>query len=87
MVYFYSNVANSAAVNALAINQPIAAESEYIRVFGSDDGFVRLEIAFDRQAFCEAITETDDNSLEITAIGSLTTGRYFYATDTIKIKP
>ena len=72
-------------VNKPAWAEPMGIESEYIRVFGNDDGPVRLEIAFDREAFCETITETGE--VEITVIGSLTTGRYFYASDTIRIKP
>ena len=59
-------------------------ESEYIKVLGNDDGFVRIEIAFDRQAFCDAITDTDDGSLEVEVVGSLTTGQYFYGSDTIR---
>jgi len=33
------------------------------------------------------VTGADDSSLEVTVIGSLITSRYFYATDTIRIKP
>ncbi len=72
-------------VNEPAIAEPMGAESEYIKVLGSKDGPVRLEIAFDRETFCDSVTETGE--VEITVIGSLTTGQYFYATDTIKIKP
>jgi len=74
-------------VNEPAIAEPIGAESEYIDVFGNKDSPVRLEICFDREAFCDGLTDTDDDSLEVTVIGSLTTSRYFDATDTIKIKP
>jgi len=72
-------------VNEPAIAEPMGIDSEYIKVLGSHKGQVRLEICFDREAFCETITETGE--IEITVIGSLTTSRYFYATDTIKIKP
>ncbi|MBA7697521.1 hypothetical protein ES703_106188 [subsurface metagenome] len=72
-------------VNEPAVAEPMGAESEYIRVFGNDDGPVKLEICFDREAFCDSITET--GKIKITVIGPLTTSRYFYATDTIKIKP
>jgi len=71
-------------VNEPAVAEPMGAESEYIRVFGSDDGPVKLEVAFDRQAFCDLLT--DEDSLEITVIGYLKTGQYFYGTDTIRIK-
>ncbi|MBA7647400.1 hypothetical protein ES703_55172 [subsurface metagenome] len=70
-------------VNEPAVAEPMGAYSEHIKVLGA--GPVRLEIAFDREAFCAQITETGE--VEITVIGSLTTSRYFYATDTIKIKP
>ena len=70
-------------VNEAAMAEPMGIESEYIKVLGA--GPVRLEICFDREAFCYLLT--DDDSLEITVIGSLTTSQYFYATDTIKIKP
>ena len=72
-------------VNAPAMAEPMGAESEYIKVLGTGTGPVRLEITFDREAFCARITETGE--VEITVIGSLTTSQCFYATDTIKIKP
>jgi len=68
---------------------PIKTESEYIKVLSDDNGHVRLEVAFDRQAFCDLLAVnfalTDDGPLTITVIGPLTTGRYFYATGTITI--
>jgi hypothetical protein len=63
----------------------MGAESESIKVFSNNEGPVKLDIIFDREAFCETITETGE--IEVTVIGPLTAGRYFYATDTIKIKP
>ncbi len=72
-------------VNEPAVAEPMGIESEYIKVLGAGTGPVKLEICFDREAFCDQITETGE--VEITVIGSLTTSRYFYATDTIKIKP
>jgi len=72
-------------VNEPAVAEPMGIESEYIKVFGNDDGHIRLEICFDHEAFCDSVTETGE--IEITVIGSLTTSRYFYASDTIKIKP
>jgi len=72
-------------VNESAIAEPMGIESEYIKVLGTGTGPVKLEVAFDREAFCDSITETDE--VEITVIGPLTTSRYFSATDTIKIKP
>jgi hypothetical protein len=72
-------------VNTHAWAEPLDLESEYIKLLGSDKGPVRLEIAFNRQAFCDAITES--GPLEVTIIGSLTTGQNFFATDSIKIIP
>ena len=72
-------------VNKPAWAEPMGAESESIRVFGNNEGPVKLEICFDREAFCDSVTETGE--VEVTVIGSLTTSRYFYATDTIRIKP
>jgi hypothetical protein len=59
-------------------------DSEDIKLLGNKDGPVKLEIAFDRQAFYDLIK--DDGSLEITVIGFLKTGQYFYGIDTIRIK-
>ena len=70
-------------VNEPVIAEPMDVESEYINVLGSKNGPVKIEIAFDRQAFCEALTETDE--VEIIVTGSFVDGRYFYATDTITI--
>jgi hypothetical protein len=74
-------------VNKPAWVEPMGIESESIKVLGAGAGPVRLEICFDREAFCDLLTDMNDGSLEVTVIGSLTAGRYFYATDTIKIKP
>ena len=72
-------------VNTPAWAEPLDLESEYIKLLGSHKGPVRLEIAFNREAFCEAFTEP--GQLEATIIGSLTTGQKFFATDSIKIIP
>jgi hypothetical protein len=74
-------------VNESAWAEPMGIESEYIKVLGNNESPVRLEISFDREAFCDLLTDMNDGSLEVTVIGSLTAGRYFYATDTIRIKP
>jgi hypothetical protein len=70
-------------VNEPAVAYPMEAESEYITVLGGDKGPVRLEVVFSREAFCDSIT---DDYLDITVIGSLTTGEYFQGKDTIKIR-
>ncbi len=73
-------------VNTPAVAQPMDVESEYIKVIGDGEGPVRLEVGFDREGFCEAVRDTDDDALEVTVTGSLTTGQYFRGTDTVMIK-
>jgi len=70
--------------NILGEIESLGIEADYMDVFVDEDGFVRVEMAFDRTAFCDALT--DSGSIEITVIGFLTNGRYFYGIDTIKIK-
>ncbi|KPJ65162.1 MAG: hypothetical protein AMJ43_11230 [Coxiella sp. DG_40] len=72
-------------VNEPAWAEPIDLESEYIKLLGAGKGHVKLEAAFNREDFCAQITEP--GQLEVTIIGSLTTGQNFYATDSIKIIP
>ncbi len=71
-------------VDMPAIAEPMNVQSEHIRILSAPTGSVRLLIAFDRRAFCESPANT--GPLELTVVGHLTTGRYFKATDTIKIK-
>ena len=70
-------------VDTPAWTEPMDTESEYIKVLSAGNGPVKLVVAFDRQAFCDSITEA--GQVEVTVIGSLTTGQYFYGSDTIKI--
>ncbi|MHC4498220.1 MAG: outer membrane protein assembly factor BamB family protein, partial [Planctomycetota bacterium] len=72
-------------VNESAIAEPMGVYSEYIKVLGNDDGPVRLEICFDRETFCAHAQITETGEVEVIVTGSLTTSRYFYATDTIRI--
>ncbi|MHC4624621.1 MAG: PKD domain-containing protein, partial [Planctomycetota bacterium] len=58
-------------------------ESEYMNVFVNEDGFVEIEAAFDRGEFCGA--GIDRGSVEVTVVGSFTTGQKFYGTETVKI--
>ncbi|MBA7641265.1 hypothetical protein ES703_48941 [subsurface metagenome] len=62
---------------------PLGIESEYINVFVNEDGLVEIEAAFGRAAFCGAATGS--GPVEVTVVGLLTSGQYFYGTDTIKI--
>jgi len=63
--------------------EPLAIESDYINHFINEEGLVEIEIAFNRADFCDAATS--DGLIEVTVIGALTTGQYFYGTDTIKL--
>ena len=72
-------LAEDVDVNEPALAEPMGVESESIKVIGPD----KIEIAFDRQAFCDALAE--DGELEVTVTGSFVDGLYFSATDTIRI--
>ena len=61
----------------------LGVESDHIDVFVGEDGLIRVDMAFDRAAFCDGLTE--GGSIEISVKGLLTNGYYFYGTDTIKI--
>jgi hypothetical protein len=69
--------------NSPATVEPFGIESEYINVFVNENGFVEIEVAFGHAAFCGAAM--DYGPVEVTVIGLLTSGQYFYGTDTIKI--
>jgi parallel beta-helix repeat protein len=69
--------------NTPATIEPFGIESDYINVFINEDGLVEIEAAFSRAAFCGAVT--DNGAVEVTVVGLLTSGQYFYGTDTIKI--
>ncbi len=70
-------------VNTPAVADPPDIDSKYIRIVGDDNGRVRLQIAFNRAAFCDSSTETGE--IEVMVFGYLTTGQEFYGTDTIRI--
>ena len=70
-------------VSSPAKIEPLGIESEYINVFVNEDGLVEIEVVFGRAAFCG--DATDYGPVEVTVIGLLTSGQYFYGTDTIKI--
>ena len=76
-------LAEDVDVNTPAVAEPPDVESEYMKLVGGDDGPVELEIAFDRAAFCEALTETGE--IEATVTGLLTTGQEFYGSDVFRI--
>ena len=62
------------------IIEPFTAKSVYMDVF--EDGLVKIMAAFDRAVFCSNGSMLED----IVVIAQLTTGQYFYGTDTIRIK-
>lgn len=69
-------------VNKPVLARPMGIDSHHINVFVDDEGLVWVEAAFDREAFCGAVT--DNAPVEVTVIGSFTTGQYFYGSDTIR---
>jgi len=69
--------------NTPALIEPGGIESDYINVFINEDSLVELEIGFDRSAFCGA--GIDYGPAEITVVGRLTSGQYFFGTDTVRI--
>jgi len=62
--------------------EQLGIESEYMNVFINEDGLVEIEAAFRRGDFCGGV---DFGPAEVTVAGRLTSGQYFYGTDTIKI--
>ncbi len=56
-------------------------ESEYVRIYVNDDGFVEVEAVFMRSAFCNA--GSFDGA--VTVVGNLIDGRQFMGTDTIRV--
>ena len=73
-------------VNTPAVADPPGVESEFIEVFDKGKGSFDVQIYFDRESFCDALSETEDGFLEITVTGSLLDGRKFQGSDTIKLK-
>ena len=73
-------------VNTPAVADPPGVESEFIVVNEYSDGYFDVQIYFDRQTFCDALSDTEDGLLEVTVTGSLTDGRKFQGSDTIKLK-
>ena len=62
---------------------PFGIECDYAaNVYLNEDDIVEIEIVFERATFCGAI---DYGPAEITVVGSLTSGQYFYGTDNIRI--
>ena len=66
-----------------AMIEPFGIESEYMNVFVTGDGLVEIEAPFNRSDFCAA--DIVDESMEVTVTGRLTSGQYFYGSDSVKI--
>jgi len=64
--------------NPAKIVEPFMADSNYM----DEDDLVEIEAAFDRAVFCSNGSMLED----IVVIAQLTTGQYFYGTDTIRIQ-
>ena len=64
------------------IVEPFTADSNYMEVFLNEDGLVEILAAFDRAVFCS----NGSTQANVVVMGQLTTGQYFYGTDTIRIK-
>jgi hypothetical protein len=73
-------------VNTPAVAEPVGVESEYIKVSEYSDGSFDVQIYFDRQIFCEGLSDTEGGLLEVTVTGFLTDGRKFEGSDTIMLK-
>ncbi len=71
--------------NTPAVLYPLEIESDYINVFVDRGRFgeAGIEIGFQRSGFCDAMGDYGPG--EVTVSGRLTTGRYFYGTDVIKV--
>jgi hypothetical protein len=70
-------------LDAQALARPMGIESHHINVFIDEEGRVVLEAAFDREAFCAAVTT--EGAVEVVVIGRLVDGRFFRGCDTITI--
>jgi len=73
-------------VNTPAVADPPGIESEFIEVNEYSDGYFDVQIYFDRDSFCGALSESEDDFLEVTVTGSFIDGRKFQGSDTIKLK-
>jgi parallel beta-helix repeat protein len=73
-------------VDTPAVAEPPGVESEFIEVNEYSDGSFDVQIYFNRESFCEVLSESEDGLLEVTVTGSLTDGRKFEGSDTIRLK-
>jgi subtilisin family serine protease len=71
-------------LNTPAVTEPFGIESEYIEVFENGKGRFNVQIYFDRQAFCQNLSDYDGRYLEITVTGSFLDTRQYKGTDTIR---
>ena len=69
-------------VDSPAYLEPLGVESDHIKAFVNEDSLVKLVIAFARADICGA---GDFGTGQVTVVGQLSDGRYYYGTDTIKL--
>jgi hypothetical protein len=70
-------------LDAQALASPMGIESHHMNALIDEEGRLVVEAAFDREAFCAAVTT--DGRVEVVIIGRLTDGRYFCGSDTIRV--
>ena len=70
-------------VSVPATLYPLRIISDHIDVSISEEGFVKIDIAFNRSDFCGIANAS--NSIEVMVVGLLNSGQRFYGTDTIRI--
>jgi hypothetical protein len=72
-------------VNTPAVLEPLGIESEYITVFEEGGRLAEsgVEIGFARSGLCDVLG--DFGPAEVTVSARLTSGQYFYGTDTLKV--
>jgi parallel beta-helix repeat protein len=62
--------------------EALGIESDHMDVIVNGDGLVEIKASFDRAVFCAL---TDYGPTDVTVVGRLSNGQYFYGTDTIMI--
>ena len=63
--------------------EPLGLLAEHTSPFINEDGFVQVDVSFDRDEFCQTDPPVGINQMIPT--GSLTSGHYFYGIDEIRI--
>ena len=69
--------------NATVKIQLLDIESEFVDLFINAEGLVQIDVAFDRSKFCSRLGY---GATEVTVVGLLRSGQYFYGKDRITVK-